>query len=103
MRSELLTRGLEGIQTKIQKEEAGERATEEEKEGQLIKTRSFNNANVITCTGPHTCLAPNHINTRVVDRERERQKSYGLNMETIYRTRRKEHTVGEQERMGRTG
>lgn len=32
-------------------------------EGQLIKASSFNNANVITRTGPHTCIAPNRINT----------------------------------------
>ena len=53
------------------KEEAGERKKERkrEEEGQLIKASSFNNANVITCTGPHTCLAPNRINNGVVERK----------------------------------
>lgn len=50
------------------------RGWEREKEGQLIKASSFNNANVITCTGPHTCLAPNRINTGVVEREPERKR-----------------------------
>lgn len=43
------------------------RERERKKEGQLIKASSFNNANVITCTGPHTCLAPHRINSGVVD------------------------------------
>lgn len=43
------------------------RKRERNREGQLIKASSFNNANVITCSGPHSCLAPNHINTGVVE------------------------------------
>lgn len=39
----------------------------------MIKASRFNNANVITCTGPHTCLAPNRINTGVVERNRARE------------------------------
>lgn len=46
---------------------------ERNKVGQLIKARSFNNANVITCSGPHTCLAPNHINTGVVEKDTGRK------------------------------
>lgn len=42
-------------------------------EEQLIKASSFNNADVITCTGPHTCLAPHHINIGVVERERAKE------------------------------
>lgn len=40
----------------------------------MIKASSFNNANVITCSGPHTCLAPNRINTGVVEKETGRKK-----------------------------
>lgn len=63
------------------REEAGESERERERMtragGQLINASSFNNANVITPTGHHTRLAPNHINTAVVERrepERERRK-----------------------------